>query len=80
VALIEGTVRVTANDYRGAVAGAQALADSIANIPGYTADVVESPLDTRSTLAIQGRHGERDPATMEPRFLLRVMRDRGAAA
>jgi hypothetical protein len=80
VAMIEGTVRVTANDYRGAVAGAQALADSIARIPGYTADVVESPLDTRSSLAIQGRHGERDPATMEPRFLLRVTRDRGAAA
>lgn len=80
VAMIEGTVRVTANDYRGAVAGVQALADSIANIPGYTADVVESPLDTRSTLALQGRHGERDPATMEPRFLLRVIRDRGAAA
>ena len=80
VALIEGTVRVSANDYRGALAAVQALADSISGIPGYTADVIDSPLDTRSSLAIQGRHGERDPSTMEPRFVLRVVRDRGAAA
>jgi hypothetical protein len=79
VALLEATVVVGTDDYRGALERAQALAEAMSRVPGYHADVVESPIDTRPTLSIVGRHGEREPATMEPRFVLRVMRERGAA-
>ena len=80
VALLEATVRVPNNDFRAAIERAEKLAEAIAAVPGYRAEVVESPLDVRSSLALQGRHGEREPATMEPRFVLRVVRDRGGAA
>jgi hypothetical protein len=78
VALLEATVVVGVDDYRGALERAQALAEALGRVPGYQADVIESPIDTRSSLSIVGRHGEREPATMEPRFVLRVMRERGA--
>ena len=80
VALLEGTVRVGNNDFRGALERVERLAEAIGRIPGYRAEVAESPLDVRTSLAIQGRHAEREPATMEPRFVLRVVRERGAAA
>jgi hypothetical protein len=78
VALLEATVRVGANDYRGALERAQALAEAMSRVPGYQADVIESPIDTRSSLSIVGRHAEHEAATMEPRFVLRVLRERGA--
>jgi hypothetical protein len=80
VALLEATVRVGNNDFRAALERVEKLAEAIGAIPGFRAEVAESPLDTRSSLQLQGRHGEREPATMEPRFVLRVMRDRGGAA
>ena len=42
--------------------------------------VVESPLDVRPTLALQGRHAEREPDTLEARFVLRVVHERRSAA
>jgi hypothetical protein len=78
VAMLEGTIRVANNDFRGAVDEVEKLAGEIARLPGFRADVVDSPLDTRPTLALQGRHGEREPPLMEPRFMLRIVRDRGA--
>ena len=80
IALLEGTVRVGNNDYRGALERVERLAEAIGRLPGYRAEVAESPLDVRTSLQIQGRHAEREPATMEPRFVLRVIRERGPSA
>lgn len=79
VALVEGTVRVPQNDYRGALAEVERLAEDIGRIGGFRADVIESPLDMRPSLAIQGKLGERESPTMEPRFVLRVVRERRSA-
>ena len=80
VAMLEGSVRVKGNDYRGAVQEVQRIADDITSVPGFRADVVESPLDVRPTLALQGRHAEREPDTLEARFVLRVVHERRSAA
>ena len=80
VALIEASVRVGANDFRGALERVERLAEAIGRLPGYRAEIVESPLDVRSTLALQGRHGEGEPPVMEPRFIVRIVRDRGGPA
>jgi hypothetical protein len=76
VALLEGSVRVSGSDYRGAVAQVQKLADELGAPPGFRADVIDSPLDVRPTLALQGRHAERDPESSDARFVIRVLRDR----
>ena len=75
VALVEGTVRVANNDFRGALDAVERLATDVGAIPGASADVVESPLDTRSSFEILGKHSGNEPATMEPRFVLRIVRD-----
>jgi hypothetical protein len=77
VALVEGTVRVATNDFRDALAEVRRLADDLAALPGTTAEVVESPLDTRSTVAILGKHTGSEPQVMQPAFVLRVVRDHG---
>jgi hypothetical protein len=79
VALIEGTVRVANNDFRGAMGEVERLATDLARMPGFRADVVESPLDLSPNLGLQGRLADREPATMEPRFVLRVVRERRGA-
>lgn len=80
VALVEATVRVPNHDFRGALDQVERLAADIGRLPGFRADVLESPLDVRSTLQIQGRHGEKEPAVMEPRFVLRIVRERAGSA
>jgi hypothetical protein len=80
VALLEATVTVPADDFRGAIAQAQKLADELGRLPGTTAEVVESPLDLRSSLQLHGRLDPKQPSSMEARFVLRVVRDRGGAA
>jgi hypothetical protein len=80
IALVEATVHVPNNDFRAALEHVERLAADIGRLPGFRAEVAESPLDTRSTTALQGRHGEKEPAEMEPRFVLRVVRERAAAA
>jgi hypothetical protein len=80
VALMEATLRVPADDFRGAIGQAQKLADELSRLPGTTADVVESPLDLRPSLQLQGRHEAAQSSTMETRFVLRIVRDRGGAA
>ena len=80
VALLEATVSVGAEDFRGAIERAQKLAEDLSRLPGTTADVVDSPLDLRSSLQLQGRLDPGQPATMEARFVLRVLRDRGPSA
>jgi hypothetical protein len=80
VALVEATVRVPQNDYRGALAEVERLAADISRDGGYQAEVVDSPFDMRSSLVIQGKLEEREGATMEPRFVLRIVRERKGAA
>ncbi|HXS51885.1 MAG TPA: hypothetical protein VN782_05085 [Usitatibacter sp.] len=80
VALVEGTVRVASNDFRDALGDVNRLAQELEALPGTHAEVVESPLDTSSTVQIQGRHEGGEPDTMQPRFVLRVVRDHGGGA
>lgn len=80
IALIEATVRVPNNDFRGALEHVERLAADISKLRGYSAQVVESPLDLRPALALQGRLGGEEPETMEPRFVLRIVRSRQPAA
>jgi hypothetical protein len=80
VALIEGALRVPANDFRGALTEVEKLAADIARLDGYRADVVEGPLDVSPTQQIQGRLTERTAPTMETRFVLRVVRTKEAPA
>jgi hypothetical protein len=75
VALLEGTVHVANNDFRGALAEVERLAADIGQLPGFTADVVESPLDTSPKIALQGRYPEHDAPSMDGHFQLRVMRE-----
>jgi hypothetical protein len=77
VALLEGTVHADADGFRNATERVARLAAEIGRIPGFRADVVESPLDVRSSLALQGRLVDSAPAEMDLRFLLRIVHDRG---
>ncbi|MEP7068884.1 MAG: hypothetical protein ABI789_06575 [Usitatibacter sp.] len=80
VAMMEASVRVANNDFRGAMTEVDRLVADIGRVQGFRADVVDSPLDTSPTLALQGRHAERENASMQPRFLLRIVRERQGAA
>ena len=80
VALVEATVRVPTQDFRSAIAEVDALASGIGTIKGFAAEVVESPLDQRTSLALQGRDAEREAGSMEARFILRVVRAHEAGA
>lgn len=80
VALVEATVQVANNDFRAALERVEKLAADISARRGYKAEVVESPLDLRPALALQGRLAEKEPALMEPRFVLRIVRDRQGAS
>ena len=71
-------MRVGANDFRGAIDRAQQVSEAIGKLPGYRCEVLESPLDVRSNIAIQGRQSNAEPSMMDTRFVLRVLRQRGA--
>jgi hypothetical protein len=75
-AVIEGSVRVAHNDFRGALERVEKLAGDISALRGYKAEVQESPLDLRPALALQGKLADNEPAIMEPRFVMRIVRDR----
>jgi hypothetical protein len=77
VALLEASVRVAGNDFRGALERVQKLSEAIGQLPGYRCEVAESPLDVRTSLGITGRLSGSEPASMEARFVLRVTRERG---
>jgi len=80
VALVDGTVRVANNDFRGALDDVNRLATELEALPGTRAEVIESPLDTSSSVQIQGRHDGQEPVTMQPHFVVRVVRDHGGAS
>jgi hypothetical protein len=79
VAHLEATVRVPHDDFRTALDLVERLAGDIERLPGFDAEVIESPLDVRSSLALQGRFSGGEPALMEPRFVLRIVRERKKA-
>jgi hypothetical protein len=56
------------------------LVADIGKLEGFRADVVESPLDVSPGAQLQGREVQGDPATMEPRFVLRIVRERRGTA
>jgi hypothetical protein len=74
VALLEAAVNVASHDFRSALAEVERLADDVRRVKGYEAQVVQSPLDLRPSLALQGRHAEREAQSMEARFVLRIVR------
>jgi len=74
VALVEATVSVPSHDFRAALGEVERLAGEIRAVKGFQAEVIESPLDVRPSLVLQGRHAEREAPGMEARFLLRVVR------
>lgn len=80
VALVEATVPLPGTDFRRVLGEVERLAADLRGIPGYSADVVESPLDTNPGRVIQGRLDARTTANSEARFLLRIVRDRGGSA
>jgi hypothetical protein len=80
VAVIEASVQVANNDFRGALERVEKLSADVSRLAGYKAEVLQSPLDLRPVLALQGRLEDKEPATMEPRFVLRIVRDRRAPA
>ena len=79
VALVEATLLVKNNDFRAAAAQAERVAQDFAAIPGMRADVSEPPLDLRTSLVLRGRHGETEPGELPARFVVRLVRERGAA-
>jgi hypothetical protein len=78
VALLEATVRVDGVDFRGALAEVDRLVTELGRVPGYRAEVVESPLDMRPAVAVQGKLGARAADSSEARFTVRVVRERAA--
>jgi type II secretory pathway pseudopilin PulG len=74
VALVEATVSVPSHDFRAALGEVDRLASEIRAVKGFQAEVVESPLDVRTSLLLQGRHAEREAQGMEARFILRIVR------
>ncbi len=80
VALLEGTVHAANNDFRGAIEEVERLAADIGKLEGFRAEVVASPLDLRPSAAIEGKHSEREAASMDLGFSLRVVHDRSRSA
>jgi len=74
VALVEAAISVPSHDFRSALAEVERLAEDIRRVKGYEAQLVQSPLDVRPSLVLQGRHAEREAQSMEARFVLRILR------
>jgi len=80
IGLFEAFVRVPRNDFRGAVETVEQLARDIAAIRGFSADVVDSPVELSTRLGLQAKFDEKPSSeTMDLHFVMRVVRDRGAA-
>jgi hypothetical protein len=75
VALLEGTVRVEGVDFRSALGEVDQLVANISRVPGYKAEIVDSPLDTRPGLAVTGRVSD-EASSIDARFTLRLVRER----
>ena len=78
VALLEATVRMDGVDFRAALNEVDQLAADFSRLPGYKAELVESPLDMRPGLAVQGRLGDVESGPSDARFTMRLVRERAA--
>ena len=72
VAILEGTVRVDGLGYRNALEQVRNLVDELGRLDGYRAAMIDSPLDVTPKGGIQGKFGERTPASSQARFSLKV--------
>jgi hypothetical protein len=77
VAIIEATVAVLNDNYRGAIADVEKLVAELGAIPGYEALLVESPLDTKPGASISARFAGQTDGKREGRFVVRVSRPFG---
>jgi hypothetical protein len=81
IGLIDALVRVPRNDFRGAVETVDKLAQDVNAIRGFTAEVVESPVDLNPKQGLLGKFDEKaGPESMELHFVMRIVRDRGPPA
>jgi hypothetical protein len=74
VAILEAMVTVQGVDYRRALSEVEGLVEAIGAIPGYRADILDSPLDITPRSAVQGKSGEQQPAASQARFSVKVSR------
>jgi hypothetical protein len=74
VATIEAAVAAFEGDYRGALAEIDRFVDDLNRIPGYSASLVESPLDTKPGSSISARFSQKPTGDAEGRLVVRVTR------
>ena len=74
VAILEAMVTVEGVDYRSAIAAVEGFLAAIRAIPGYHAEIVDSPLDITPRSGIQGKSGEHPPPSSQARFSVKVSR------
>ncbi|MBL8515022.1 MAG: hypothetical protein JNJ55_13605, partial [Betaproteobacteria bacterium] len=77
VAVIEGNITGFRGDYREANAVVEKLVARFDREPGFKATVSEFPVDTRTPATLRGKADE--PDAPEARFVIRVLRSRGAS-
>jgi hypothetical protein len=81
IGLIDALVRVPRNDFRGAVETVDKLAQDVSAIRGFTAEVVESPVDLNPKQGLLGKFDEKaGPDSMDLHFVIRIVHDRGPPA
>jgi hypothetical protein len=79
IGLIEAQVRVQRNDFRAAVETVDQLARDVSAIRGFSAEVVESPVDLNPRQGLQGKFDDTAAAgMMDLHFVMRITHDRGA--
>lgn len=74
VAVFEGTVQIRGTDFRSAMAEIESLLADLQKVPGFTAAVVDPPLDITSTATIQGKIDTHTPDASDARFTFRISR------
>jgi hypothetical protein len=79
VGLVDATIRVGHDDYRSAVEAVERLAREVATIRGFSADILESPLDLSPKQSLQARYERVDADTMDLHFVLKIVHDRSKA-
>ncbi|MCW5592937.1 MAG: hypothetical protein KIS74_12630 [Burkholderiales bacterium] len=74
VAVLEATVNVEGVDYRSALALVEGFVADIGKLPGYRADILDSPLDITPRSAIKGQSSDQPHGQSQARFSVKVSR------
>jgi len=74
VAVLEAMVNIEGVDYRSALAVVEGFVADIGKLPGYRADILDSPLDITPRSAIQGRTTDQPVGFSQARFSVKVSR------